>query len=49
MAKELARESRDLAAQAKDIEDAVYDLKTVNPNKEPVEDKRTHEELIDLN
>ena len=29
---ELRRESRDLAATAKEIEDAVYDLKAVNPH-----------------
>jgi type I restriction enzyme M protein len=45
-AKELLRESRDLAARAKEIEDAVYDLKAVNPRKKPVVDERTPEELI---
>ena len=47
-AKALARESRDAAAKAKEIEDAVYDLKAVNPNKKPVVDTRTPEELLDL-
>lgn len=46
--KELTRESRDLAAKAKEIEDAVYDLKAVNPNKKPVVDTRTPEELMDI-
>jgi type I restriction enzyme M protein len=32
----------------KDIEDAVYDLKAVNPNKKPVVDKRTLQELMDI-
>jgi type I restriction enzyme M protein len=45
-AKELARESRDQAFKAKEIEDAVYDLKAVNPHKKPVVDTRTPEELI---
>lgn len=47
-AKALAKESREAAAKAKDIEDAVYDLKAVNPNKKPVVDTRTPEELLDL-
>jgi len=46
--KELTRESRDLAGKAKEIEDAVYDLKAVNPNRKPVVDTRTPEELMDI-
>lgn len=46
--KELTREAKDLAAKAKEIENAVYDLKAVNPNKKPVVDTRTPEELIDI-
>jgi len=46
--KDLTRESRDLAAKAKEIEDAVYDLKAVNPNKKSVVDTRTPEELMDI-
>lgn len=46
--KELIRDSRDLAAKAKEIEDAVYDLKAVNPNRKPVVDRRTPEELMDI-
>lgn len=46
--KELTREARNLAAKAKEIEDAVYDLKAVNPNKKPVVDTRTPEELMDI-
>ena len=46
--KELTRESRDLAGKAKEIEDAVYDLKAVNPNKKPNLDTRTPEELMDI-
>ncbi len=46
--KELSREARTLAAKAKEIEDAVYDLKAVNPNKRPVVDTHTPEELMDI-
>ena len=46
--KELTRESRDLAAKAKEIEDAVYDLKAVNPHKQPDVDTRTPEELMNI-
>ena len=45
---ELTREARDLAAKAKEIEDAVYDLKAVNPNRKPEVDERTPEELLDI-
>jgi hypothetical protein len=34
--------------QAKEIEDAVYDLKAVNPHRKPVIDSRTPEELISI-
>jgi type I restriction enzyme S subunit len=46
--KELTREARDFAAKAKEMEDAVYDLKAVNPNKKPDIDTRTPEELMDI-
>jgi len=46
--KDLTRESRDLAAKAKEIEDAVYDLKAVNPHKKPNVDTRTPEELMNI-
>ena len=45
---ELTREARDLAAKAKEIEDTVYDLKAVNPNRKPDVDDRTPEELMDI-
>lgn len=45
---ELTKEARELAARAQDIEDAVYDLKAVNPNKQTEEDKRTPGELLDI-
>ena len=48
MVKELTRESRDLAAKAKEIEDAVYDLKAVNPNRKPDVDERTPEQLMEI-
>lgn len=44
--KELTREARELAAKATEIENAVYDLKAVNPHKKPVVDTRTPEELM---
>lgn len=47
-AKELMRESRELAATAQEIGNAVYDLKAVNPNKRIVVDTRTPEEIIEL-
>jgi len=46
--KDLTRASRDLAAKAKEIEDAVYDLKAVNPHKKSVVDTRSPEELMDI-
>lgn len=45
---ELTRESRDLASKAKEIEDAVYDLKAVNPNKRPTVDTRTPTQLMEI-
>jgi len=46
--KEHTRAARDLAAKAKEIEDAVYDLKAVNPHRKPNVDTRTPEELMDI-
>lgn len=46
--KDVSREARELSAKAKEIEDAVYDLKAVNPNKKPIVDTRTPEELMDI-
>ncbi len=46
--KELTHDSRDLAAKAKEIEDAVYDLKAVNPHKKPNVDTRTPEDLMNI-
>jgi type I restriction enzyme M protein len=44
----LTKEGREAAARAKEMEDAVYDLKAVNPHRKPVLDTRTPEELLDL-
>ncbi len=46
--KELTKEARELAGRAQDIENAVYDLKAVNPNKQAEEDTRTPVELLDI-
>ena len=48
MIADLTRESRTHAAKAKEIEDAVYDLKAVNPNKKEDIDDRTPEDLLDI-
>lgn len=45
---ELLRASREAGAKAQSIEDAVYDLKAVNPNKRSEVDTRTPGKLIDL-
>jgi type I restriction enzyme M protein len=42
------REAREALAQAEAIEDAVYDLKAVNPNRTSEEDTRTPAELLDF-
>jgi type I restriction enzyme M protein len=47
-ARSLAKEAREAAAKAKEIEDAVYDLKAVNPHRKQVMDTRTPEELLDI-
>ncbi|NLF17504.1 MAG: N-6 DNA methylase [Lentisphaerae bacterium] len=47
-AAESAREAREQAGKAKEIEDAVYDLKAVNPHRKPDVDTRTPEELLDV-
>ena len=46
--KAISKESKEAQNKAKEIEDAVYDLKAVNPNKKPVIDTRTPEELLDI-
>ena len=42
------REARELDGKAQAIEDAVYDLKAVNPHAKNEQDTRTPEELLDL-
>ena len=37
-----------VATRAQDIEDAVYDLEAVNPNKQAEDDTRTPAELLDI-
>ena len=44
----LETEARELTNKAQAIEDAVYDLKAVNPNAKSVEDTRTPDELLDF-
>lgn len=44
----MTREARELAGKAKEIEDAVYDLKAVNPNKKQAVDTRTPGELMNI-
>ncbi|MCB1826104.1 MAG: N-6 DNA methylase [Gammaproteobacteria bacterium] len=44
--KELTKEANALTAKAADIENAVYDLKAVNPNRTSDTDTRTPEELL---
>lgn len=44
----LDADARELTNKAQAIEDAVYDLKAVNPNAKSVEDTRTPEELLVL-
>jgi len=47
-ATELGKEAREQLAKAEEIENAVYDLKAVNPNAKAEEDKRTPEQLLDV-
>jgi len=44
----LLKEAREATSKAADIENAVYDLKAVNPNRKAVVDQRTPSELLDL-
>jgi len=46
--KDIRKEARDLLRRAEAIDNAVYDLKAVNPNAVAEEDTRTPEELLDL-
>ena len=42
------KETREASNKADDIENAVYDLKAVNPNRKVDVDRRTPTELLDL-
>lgn len=44
----LTKRVRELSAKAQEIEDAIYDLKAVNPNKKTVMDDRTPEQLLEV-
>ena len=46
--KKVERDARENKAKAKDIEDAIYDIKAVNPNRKSEEDTRTPAELLDF-
>ncbi len=46
--KELTQDAKELLNKAKEIEDAVYDLKAVNPNKKSVTDSRTPKEIVEI-
>jgi type I restriction enzyme M protein len=46
--RELLKSAREATNRANDVENAVYDLKAVNPNRQMVTDRRTPEELLDL-
>jgi type I restriction enzyme M protein len=46
--KELTKEAREQASKAEEIENAVYDLKAVNPKAKPEGDMRTPGELMDF-
>jgi type I restriction enzyme M protein len=46
--KDSTKEARELASRAEAIENAVYDLKAVNPTAQTDEDKRTPDELLDI-
>jgi len=44
----LSKEASDLKRKAVATENAAYDLKAANPNKQPEIDTRTPEELLDI-
>jgi hypothetical protein len=44
----LVKDAREASGKADDIENAVYDLKAVNPNRKAEVDLRTPLELLDL-
>ncbi|TSA19401.1 restriction endonuclease subunit M, partial [bacterium] len=46
--KHIQKAAREAAAKAKEIEDAAFDLKAVNPNRKSVVDTRTPSQLLDI-
>jgi type I restriction enzyme M protein len=42
------KEAREATSKAEAIENAVYDLKAVNPHRKATQDRRTPAELLDL-
>ncbi|MCA1560358.1 MAG: SAM-dependent methyltransferase [Acidobacteria bacterium] len=46
--RDLVKQAREATGKADDIENAVYDLKAVNPHRKPEVDRRTPTELLDL-
>ncbi len=46
--RDLVKQSREATGKANDIENAVYDLKAVNPHRKPMVDCRTPTQLLDL-
>lgn len=46
--RDLLKGSREAASKADNIENAVYDLKAVNPNRQAEVDRRTPSELLDI-
>ena len=46
--RDLLKQAREATSKADDIENAVYDLKAVNPHRKSEIDRRTPAELLDL-
>ena len=46
--RDLLKQAREATSKADDIENAVYDLKAVNPHRKSEVDRRTPAELLDL-
>lgn len=46
--RDFLKQAREATSKADDIENAVYDLKAVNPNRKSDDDRRTPAELLDL-
>lgn len=46
--KQFTKEAREAENKAQEIKNAVYDLKAVHPNRKPVIDTRTPDDLLDI-